>query len=123
MGALDGLAKTANTLIEKFGRTITLRFVTDQDDYNPSALAGTDSTSDQTVRAVPDAYKARYRLADSPEGWQEGDVLELVAAEGLNRAPTTDDLLVIDSAEYEILHVHPIYAGDAVTLYQIHGRR
>lgn len=123
MGALDGLAKTANTLIEKFGRQITLRFVTDSDDYDPSALAGTDSTSDQTVRAVADSYKARYRQLDSPEGWQEGDVLEFIAAEGLTRAPTTDDLLVIDSQEYEILHVHPIYAGETVALYQIHARR
>ena len=123
MGTLDAPARKLSVkLIEKFGKQITLRFVS-AGAYDPDTLSSAITPTDQTVRAIIEQYRARFQMGETGSAVREGDRQAWIAAKGLTRAPTTADRVVIDSEEYEILNLDPVYSGDQVAIYALHVRR
>jgi hypothetical protein len=108
----SGLVATARRLIEKFGRTATLR----RKAKSGTAWDPTISTTDYTIKIVvidDKMAEARGTLVTIP-----GKTV-YVSTEGLSVVPAVADQLVIDGTTYAIQRVLALNPGGTTLLYEI----
>ena len=110
---------TADKLIAKFGKQVTLTRVT-EGNYDPSTgeLSG-GSTTTQTVAALVKDFNGIEILSGAI---QSGDRKVSIAA--LNAAePQIGDTMTIDSLVYNVLAVKSIWSGEKVAIYELQVRK
>jgi hypothetical protein len=117
---LDTKARaTADKLIGKFGKKVTLTRVT-EGTYNPDTgeLSGS-STTTQTVAALVKDFNGIELLGGAI---QAGDRKVSIAA--LNATePQIGDTMTVDSLVYNVLAVKSIWSGEKVAIYQLQVRK
>jgi hypothetical protein len=102
MTALDDrLRPMAASLIERTGKTMTLRRVTGSS-YDPATGAVTETTSDTVLKGIVEEYEA-----ERIDGGliQQGDRKISLAAEPMTAEPAPGDSLLIDGAEHLVITV------------------
>lgn len=111
------LQRVADAMTRRFGRTLTLTYVT-AGTYSTSTGSATPTTSDVTVRGIVENYD------ESEVGGliEQGDLKVTVAALGVT-APKQDDLVTIASVSYEVVGVEYLNVGTSAALYEIQVRR
>jgi len=117
---LDTRARaTADKLIGKFGKSVTLTRVT-EGTYDPSTgeMSG-GSTTTETVAALVKDYNGIELLSGMV---QAGDRKVKVAALNVSE-PQINDTLTIDSLVYSVLAVKSIWSGEKVAIYELQVRK
>jgi len=116
------LAKTAQTMLDKFGEDWTLRSI-DKGVYDPANNSQTyDTINNYTVKAVRENYDAKQ--IDNTVVMC-GDIKLLVEAKTLNEipyTPTTHDQMLNGSSLYQIVNVKPTKPADIFVLYELQLR-
>lgn len=115
------LRVVSQKVIDKFGKSVTLRIVT-AGDFDPDTLTASNTDSDQTVNAVLTRPGGGAQFSESGT-IRLGDRMVTIPAKNLTTAPNTSSLVVIDSKEYEVVEVNPVYSGDEVAIYELLVRR
>lgn len=115
------LRAVSQKVIDKFGKSVTLRIVT-AGSYDPATRTATNSDADQTVNAVITNPPAGSQFRESGTV-RLGDRMVTIPAKNLTTVPDTSSLVVIDSREYEVVEVNPVYSGDQVAIYELLVRR
>lgn len=113
----DNLAATALSLLETYGKSVSIRTYTDtfpSKPYTPSRAA-----SDETAQAVEESYSSHDLDGTTV---RVGDKRYLVAASDLTTAPTTAALLVDGSVAYEIVRVDAVQPGGTPVIYVLQCR-
>jgi hypothetical protein len=110
---------TADKLIGKFGKQVTLTRVTEGTyDPNTGELSG-GSTTTQTVAALIKDFNGIEILSGAI---QAGDRNVSIAA--LNATePQIGDAMTIDSLAYNVLAVKSIWSGEKVAIYELQVRK
>lgn len=115
-----GLAKSALSNIDKFGRNVTYRTVT-KGTYNTATGTKTGgSNTDQTVKAVITAVK---KSQIDGEVIQRGDKVALIAASALNVVPNTGDIIIDGTSKLKVVEVMDVEPGDTAILYKVVVRK
>lgn len=110
------LKRTATRLLDKFGRTMSIRrtSLTGSDPWNPSA-----TTADTDFRGVVSDYEAKdidgvaVLMTDK----------RVLADPALSVAPTVGDKVVIDTLVYQVVNVTTHSPGPTTVLYELQIRR
>lgn len=110
-------------LLGQFGTQVTLTRTTDGEYWPSGRKVVGESEESQTVSALLEKYKARYGEQQTPETVQAGDRKLTIPAQGLDWPPAVGQTATFEGHDHEILHVHPIYSGEQVALYELHARR
>lgn len=120
-GALDAKARaTAERLINKFGKPITIRRTSST--YNPATGSTTETTADHSGNAAPPS-PYEERLIDGSL-IQVGDMRVTVPARSLSIVPsTTTDTVVMDGATWQLVRVMPLFSGELVATYELQVRK
>lgn len=110
---------TAERLLERFGRSVSLRrtTVSGGDAWNPGG--GTATTVNHAATAVVTEYDARE--IDGTLIRRE-DRRVILSTEGLSVTPATSDKVVVGATVYAIVNVAPLEPGGTVVLYEIQAR-
>jgi hypothetical protein len=118
MSYYDNL-ETALRLIDKKGRTVTLRSVTPAA-YDPlNDTQGSDAHTDRTVKAVFTSYKT---VEIDGSIILQGDKKCLIA--DLSALPDTNDIIVDGGDEWRIVPpIDLVQPGDTPILYKLQVRR
>ena len=127
MTVLDApLRKVSLDLIAKFGKSMTLTFLSNTaGSYDPETrtpTAGSPVTA--SVKGIMEPMGligAKGNVQN--DGVMAGDQKVTIAAAGLAAVPQSDDTITIDSVTYRIVYVDPIYGGDLPVLHELHVRR
>lgn len=110
--------KTADTLLKKYGRSLTLRDNDAGDTYNPAtgAIIAGSAVDYPCVGIIYPSSKGRR-----PEGGIENALTlrAILSAEGLGTVPTTNQQLVASSQVYEIKSVSPLEPAGITVLYEL----
>lgn len=119
-GALDTkMRATAQRLVDKFGKPVTLRRTTST--FDPDTGTTTEGTTDHSVNAVIEPYD--QRLIDGSI-IQTGDMQASFPAKDLSVTPSTaTDIIIMDGDEWQIVNVGFIWSGEEVALFQAHVRK
>jgi len=116
------MIETAYRLIELQGKTVTFRLYPTAA-YNPATGETSlgDAVDYQKKIIPPYPYRSQYIDGDLV---QVGDMQTGIAASGLEFVPEPSTMKVIlDSKEWKIVHVQPVYSKDQVVLYMLQLRR
>lgn len=116
------LRSVSQKVIDKFGQSVTLRIVT-AGSYDPSTRTASNTDADQTVNGIitkPSLGASQFSEAGAV---RLGDRQVTIPAKNLTTVPDTSSLVVIDSKEYEVVEVNPVYSGDEVAIYELLVRR
>lgn len=116
------LRAVSQKVIDKFGQSVTLRIVT-AGAYDPTTRSATNTDTDQTVNGIVMKPSLGSSQFSENGGVRLGDRLVTIPAKNLTTAPDTSSLVVIDSKEYEVVEVNPVYSGDEVAIYELLVRR
>lgn len=117
---LDAKARaTADKLIGKFGKQVTLTRVT-EGSYNPATgEMSAGSTTTQTVAALIKDFNGIEILSG---GIEKGDRKVSIAA--LNATePQIGDTMTIDSLVYSVLAVKTTWSGEKAAVYELQVRK
>ena len=119
MGEYDGSAAMALRLIQKKGRTVTLR--TKSGTYNPDTDDFSSQTEDDaSVKAVFTNYS---NSQIDGELVRRGDKRLLMAALGLESSPSGRDQVIDGDDTYKIISFETIQPGDTPILYKVQVRK
>lgn len=120
------LRPTARRLIKKYGKDATLKRET-LGTFDPAAseYSGGGTTSYAVKVSPPERFRQ-----DMIDGQMvRRDDFEVLASDlALSITPTagdesTKDTLVLDSEEYQIIRVNPVYSGEQVAMFRLHCRK
>ena len=119
------LSASAKRVFERLGVSATYKRTT-KGAYDP--VSGSYGPGETITHAIKVAPPSAYEL-DYIDGTliQRGDAQVEIAADSLPFAPAlsssdTADALVIAGTEYQLIHVEPRYARDAVAVYTVQVR-
>lgn len=113
-GALDRLANVAQTLIDKYGSTATLKAITAGGGYNPATLKNnTETITDTEVIITPP------QIIKTLTDGNTTDYNFNCFCKGLNLDPKMLESLVHKSRTYKIIEVNPIYSGEIIAVYEL----
>lgn len=119
---LDTKARaTALRLVAKYGKSVTYISLSDGT-YDTSMGAATPVETSYTIKAVIEPYKA-HSDGFSSGVVREGDRKISFAASGLAFTPKAGDKITVDGESLAVLRTTPIYSGELVALYYVHGRK
>ena len=109
-------------LIGKFGKSVTYTTVA-TGSYSPATGAVALSEVAYIIKAVIELFGRHYG-----DGFMTGLVLEgdrkiSFAAQGLAFVPKPGDKVTFDGDTFTALAVSPVYSGELVALYAVHGRK
>ena len=105
------LQDSAAGLIDDVGRSATLRRVV-EGSYDPDTGSATDATTDYTVQCLLLNYSDFQRANTSIDA---KDRKAVIKAKSLAVQPDQQDILVVDTVEYQIINVQRVEeSGDAV---------
>lgn len=123
MGVLDGLVKTAGTLVTKFGRNVTIR--TYSEVYDPATGTNALTPTDVVVKAIVEDYPAKDAKGGTTttDGIVRGDRRVTIAANAVSAAPNTETKVLIDSLLYAVVKVDTQYATDDAAVYVMQCRK
>ena len=132
MGTLDAAVRgAARTALALFGKEVTYRYL-DTGAYDSATDSAPQVYDDVTVHAVREPYKSRFGEVLSGDV-REGDRKVTIAAAELEAAaaaltrarsePEPGDLLVMDGATWQVIHVDRQDATDEAAIYAIHVRK
>ncbi|MEN6306678.1 MAG: hypothetical protein ABFD91_02890 [Anaerohalosphaeraceae bacterium] len=116
------MIQKAYRLIESQGKTVTFRLYPTAA-YNPATGETTLGDAVDYPRKIipPYPYHSKYIDGDLV---QVGDMQTGVAAFGLEFVPEPSTMkVIIDSKEWKIIHVQPVYSKEQVVLYMLQLRR
>lgn len=116
-GALDGLRDTAQRVVNRLGKTVTMG--RESTTFDPSTGQTTTTTTETEVVATPPQDFTKARI----EGTliQSGDtVIQIPAADF---TPQADDKVKIDGDWWGIVQLGKVYSGEKIALYVLHLRR
>lgn len=113
MALSDTLQDTANTLIEKYGSTITVK-EPDSVSYVNGDVVSVDGASTD-IKGHVDSYKS-----EEIEGLiQQGDLKILTKYDVVY---TKDTTIVFKGTPYKIINTMPVYLQDSIIYYEIQIR-
>ena len=117
---LDSRARnTANNLLTKFGKSITLTRIT-EGNYDPTTgemAAATSSTSNHY--AIISEYDGNALINGVI---QSGDKKVSIASLNID-IPQTGDKATIDALDYSIISVKSIWSGELAAVYELQVRK
>lgn len=105
-------------LIDDIGKSVTLRSVT-TGVYDPSTGGVSESTNDQTVRAMFLSYKDNNR---DDSLILRGDRKIVIAARDVSREPSLEDLVISGGNSYRLKNIRIIENNDSDVVYVCQGR-
>ena len=117
---LDAKARnTADTLLDKFGKSITLTSIV-EGSYDP---ATGDMSANTTTNTTHTAIVKDFNGVDFVSGViQSGDRKVTIAA--LNATtPQPADKVTVDSEVYNVISVKSIWSGELAALYELQVRK
>lgn len=112
------LRKVAQSVLAKFGTSVTIRRVTGTS-YSTTTRSMVPTTADTVVKGRLDEYLDR----ELGEVVHVGDRKLTIAAADLTFTPTVDDKVVIATLVYEVIRVQSDIATDAAAIYVMQIRR
>jgi len=118
-GKLDSRARdTAEAMIAKFGKAMTLRRAT-VGAYDPSTGAAAEVTADYPIVGVvaqpsPAMFQAGLAVA--------GDITVLIAAKATSLVPVPGDEIVIDGVTWQATSVRSMFSGELIATYEVMAR-
>ena len=118
-GLLDTCARaTAEAMIAKFGKAMTLRRAT-VGTYDATAGTATEVTTDNPVVGVvaqpsPAMFQAGLAVA--------GDITVLIAAKATSLVPVPGDELIIDDVTWQATSVRSMFSGELIATYEVLAR-
>jgi hypothetical protein len=113
----DNLRASSAKMIRSYGKAVIYKKVT-PGTYNPATRTATPTTSTVSVRAVLSAVQR----ASDRDGVQVGDLKLTVSALDVAN-PNPGDRVIIDSKEWAVIGVAPVYCDDDPVTYKLHARR
>lgn len=112
--------KLADNLTNRFGKTVTLRRVT-QTTYDP--LAGTggadNPASDNTVKVTPPT-DFMFKKIDGTLIKEGDQVVSLPALNTPFEPDQSTDTIVMDGSEWQIRQIGRLWSGELVAMYILH---
>jgi len=115
-GALDTRARaTAETMIAKFGKAMTLK----------REVVGTYDATQGTAPVVPVSHSVIGVVSQpsvqsvASDLAQSGDLVVMISAKALSVVPQAGDILLMDSVPWQIITVRSTYSGEEVALYEL----
>lgn len=110
---------TADRLIGKFGKQVTLTRVT-EGTYNPDTgeLSGGSTTTQTVVALVKDFNGIEILTGAIQAGDRKVSIAALNATE-----PQIGDKMTIDSLDYNVLSVKSIWSGEKTAVYELQVRK
>ena len=117
---LDAKARnTADTLLDKFGKSITLTSIV-EGSYDP---ATGDMSANTTTNTTHTAIIKDFNGVDFISGViQSGDRKVMIAALGAT-TPQPADKITIDSEVYQVIAVRYVWSGELPALYEMQVRK
>jgi hypothetical protein len=117
---LDARARaTANTLLDKFGKSITLTSIV-EGSYDP---ATGDMSANTATNTTHTAIIKDYNGIDFMSGViQSGDRKVMIAALDTT-TPQPADKVTIDSEVYQVIAVRYVWSGELPSLYELQVRK
>ena len=112
------MLQVAKDLINQFGSTVTLK-------KPSSSTYDIASGSTVVIAGTETAYKANIESYSSDEIQgliQSGDIKIMVPSEGIE-IKMSEDKIIFDSIEYNIINIEPIYLQDIVIVYNLQVRK
>lgn len=117
----SNLAATALAQINDKGRSITVRYAGEDQEYDPATdtfTAGTDI--DVTVNGV----FTQFRKQDiDGELILQTDKRVLIAGTALTNQPENNSKIIDGGTEYEVINTDTVQTGDTILLYMVQVRR
>ena len=121
----DRMAATALRLIAQYGQTATLTDVV-AGEYDPITGVGTGgATLTQTGQLILLEYTSAEAGIINASGSlvQQGDKKIMLAAKGLEWAPTTTATILADGLTWIIVNIKSTNPAGTPLVYELHGRR
>lgn len=117
---IDARARaTADKLLDKFGKSITLTSVT-EGSYDPTTgEMGAGTTTSTTHTAIIKDFKGIDFISGVV---QAGDRKVMIAALG-TPTPQPADKVTIDSEVYQVMSVRYVWSGELPALYELQVRK
>jgi len=109
---------TAESLLAKFGQTVTLK--RDTAGAGPAYNPGAPTTTSYSATAVVLDYSDYERDGTFI---QTGDKKVYLSTSGLSITPALSDKMVVNSDTHSIINIKPLNPGGTVLLYEIQIRR
>lgn len=118
MGAFStGLKSVANSLLTKFGQSVTINRWSTSDYNTVTGAADPMTATTYTVVAQPSAYSANEI---NGETIQVGDVRLIVYS---TTEPLIGDIATVDSVDYRVMSVNKAQAQGDVIIYRLNVRK
>jgi len=109
------LRSTAETLIARFGKAMTLRRET-VGTYDAATATSAVTTVEHAVTGVP-ATPSRTLLETGTV--QAGDTAVLLAAKALAVEPQAGDALIADAVTWRVMQTRATWSGEQVVVYEL----
>lgn len=119
MSKLDALGDLVGRLGNDFGKSLTLKEHTGSE-YDPDTGQTVDTYNDHSVMGLVRSF--REDLMDG-SAVQVGDLDVHVAASQVTFDPDTQDKVVLDGAEWNVVNTRRIYTGENVGFYRLQVRK
>ena len=118
--------KTAYRLIQKEGRSVTLKVLTDGD-YDPATATSNDVLAQYPMKALLETRVRGQRghggTAFSTDLAMNTAVFVTIPAYGLSVVPKPGDVVMIDSFDWRVLSSTPTRSKDTPVLYDLYCNR
>ena len=119
MGFYESKRKTADNLLKRYGRAMTLRDNTVSETFDPATGVVTQGGPDYVDYPC---LGITYPVAKGKRSGGNESVFTqkvILSAEGLGLVPTVSHQLVIGGRVYEISNVSPVEPGGVAVLYEL----
>ena len=118
-GLLDTRARaTAEAMIAKFGKAMTLKREAVGTYDAAQGAAPVTATSYEVVGVVTQPSNSMLSMGLA----QGGDLVVMLAAKAMAAVPQAGDVLVMDSAIWQVLSVRSMFSGELVATYELLAR-
>lgn len=119
-GKLDSvMVPLAKQLIGDFGKTVTYKVRTNSFDVDSGKTTFTETESSAVI-APPEPYK-QNRIDGTVV--QQGDVMTSIAQSAISFVPKISDRVLLNSVDWEVVGVNPVYSGELVAMYELQLRQ
>jgi hypothetical protein len=118
-GKLDSImVPLADSLITDFGKTATYKQVTST--FSASTGKTTSTETPSTVIVTPPAPYKQNRIDGTVV--QTGDVTCNIAGQAISFTPQIGDRINLNSLDWQIVGVNPVFSGEQIALYKLQLR-
>ncbi len=117
----DQLLPEVKAIIDEFGKSVVFEELT-LSEYDPTTGAATEGGPNTYTVVVTPPDKVKQYLVNG-ETIQVGDSVIMMPAQDAEFTPVVDQAVTIDTVDFKVVKVEPIYSGDLIAVWTIFLRR